>query len=56
MTAVPYSIVKTGSPIPSGPLWMYLAIASGAFLVALAATVLPTLRATRVRPIAALTT
>ncbi|SDX92182.1 putative ABC transport system permease protein [Saccharopolyspora shandongensis] len=56
VTAVPYSIVKTGSPIPSGPLWMYLAIAGGAFLVALAATVLPTLRATRVRPIAALTT
>ncbi|MET7708336.1 FtsX-like permease family protein [Micromonospora sp. NPDC005413] len=53
-TTVPYSIVRTGSAIPAGPPWMYPAIAGGAAVVTLAATLLPTLRATRVRPVAAL--
>ncbi|MEV4756798.1 FtsX-like permease family protein [Micromonospora sp. NPDC049559] len=55
-TTVPYSLVKTGSPVPSGPLWMYLAVAGGTLAVALAATLTPTARATRVRPILALST
>lgn len=53
-TAVPYSIVKTGSPIPSGPPWMYPAIAAGGFVIAFAATSSTTIRATQARPTAAL--
>ncbi|TCO62304.1 ABC transporter permease [Actinocrispum wychmicini] len=53
-TTIPYSLVKTGSPVPSGPLWMYLAVIAGAVVISAAATLLPTLRATRERPILAL--
>lgn len=55
-TAVPYSIVKTGSPIPSGPWWMYPAIVTGSFSIALAATASTSAHATRMRPILALAT
>ncbi|WP_414938188.1 FtsX-like permease family protein [Amycolatopsis sp. cmx-11-51] len=54
-TTIPYSLVKTRSPIPGGPLWMYLAIIAGAAAITAAATLLPTLRATRQQPITALT-
>ena len=43
---ISYSVVKTGSPLPGGPLWTYLAIAGGAPAVTVAATVLPAVRAT----------
>ncbi|MFJ9370300.1 FtsX-like permease family protein [Nocardia sp. NPDC101769] len=55
-TVVPYSIVKTGSPIPAGPWWMYPAIVAAGFSIALAATLSTSVRATRLRPVAALTT
>ncbi|MEV6257725.1 FtsX-like permease family protein [Nocardia sp. NPDC051929] len=55
-TAVPYSIVKTGSPIPSGQWWMYPATVVGAFVISLAATSSTCVRATRMRPVVALTT
>jgi putative ABC transport system permease protein len=32
-TTVPYSLGKTGSPVPSGPVWMYVAIVVGAAAV-----------------------
>ncbi|WP_327150977.1 FtsX-like permease family protein [Nocardia sp. NBC_01329] len=55
-TIVPYSIVKTGSPIPGGPWWMYPAIVAAGFAVALTATSVTGVRATRMRPVLALTT
>lgn len=55
-TIVPYSIVKTGSPIPGGPWWMYPAIVAAGFAIALAATSVTSVRATRTRPVLALTT
>ncbi|MFC7428755.1 FtsX-like permease family protein [Nocardia tengchongensis] len=55
-TVVPYSIVKTGSPIPAGPWWMYPAIVAAGFAIALAATLSTSVRATRMRPVVALTT
>lgn len=56
VTAIPYSVVKTGSPLPAGPPWMYLAIAGGGFAISFAATFPTTVRATRIRPVAALAT
>ncbi|MEU7983370.1 FtsX-like permease family protein [Streptosporangium canum] len=53
-TTVPYSLVKTGSPIASGPAWMYLAIVGGAFLLVMLATLPTTMGALRTRPIDAL--
>lgn len=44
-----------GSPTPAGPPWMYLAIAGGALVVSFIATFSTTVRATRIRPVAALT-
>ncbi|MGW3278864.1 FtsX-like permease family protein [Nocardia rhamnosiphila] len=55
-TVVPYSIVRTGSPVPGGPWWMFPAIIAGGFSIAFAATVSTGFRATRLRPLAALTT
>ncbi|RJO73613.1 ABC transporter permease [Nocardia panacis] len=53
-TIVPYSLVKTGSPIPGGPGWMFPAIVASGFAVALAATTATSLRATREPPLTAL--
>ncbi|OZM71988.1 hypothetical protein CFN78_17790 [Amycolatopsis antarctica] len=53
-TTIPFSIVKTGSALPAGPLWMYLAIVAGSGAVAVVTTFTTTLRATETRPIAAL--
>ncbi|GAA4236007.1 putative ABC transport system permease protein [Streptosporangium album] len=53
-TTVPYSMVKTGSPIASGPAWMYLAVVGGAFLLVMLATIPTTMGALRVRPVDAL--
>lgn len=55
-TIVPYSIVKTGSPIPAGPWWMYPAIVGAGLSIALTATASTSLRATRMPPLVALTT
>ncbi|MER6512857.1 FtsX-like permease family protein [Nonomuraea sp. NPDC001636] len=53
-TTVPYSLVKTGSPMAAGPGWVYAAIAGGALLLVLAATVPTAAGALRVRPVEAL--
>ncbi|MEV4127309.1 ABC transporter permease [Nocardia sp. NPDC049707] len=55
-TIVPYSLVKTGSPVPGGPWWMFPAIIAGSFSIALAAATSTSFRATRERPLAALAT
>ncbi|MEU4311093.1 FtsX-like permease family protein [Nocardia sp. NPDC024068] len=55
-TVTPYSIVKTGSPIPGGPWWMYPAIVAAAFSITVASTSSTTVRATRIRPVIAVTT
>ncbi|MFI7470313.1 FtsX-like permease family protein [Nonomuraea sp. NPDC049646] len=53
-TTVPYSLVKTGSPLPSGPWWTYAAVAGGALLLVLAASIPTAAGALRVRPVDAL--
>ena len=54
-TLVPFSVAATGSPLPTGPPWIYLAVVAAAALLALAATLLPTWRALRVPPATAVT-
>lgn len=53
-TTVPYSLVKTGSPMASGPGWVYGAIVGGALLLVMLASVPTAARALRIRPIDAL--
>ncbi|WP_214415911.1 FtsX-like permease family protein [Sphaerisporangium fuscum] len=53
-TTVPYSLVKTGSPLAAGPVWMYLAIAGGAFALVMLAAIPTAAGALRTRPVDAL--
>ena len=55
-TLVPFSLVVNGTPVPSGPLWIYLAIIGAAGLMTTLATILPTWFATRPRPAEAAST
>lgn len=50
-TTVPYSLVRTGSPLAAGSVWMFLAVVGGALLLALGAAVPTAARALRTRPI-----
>ena len=52
-TLVPFSIAASESMMPSGPLWIYLAVIGTAAVLAVASTLLPTLRALRSDPAAA---
>ncbi|NUW30213.1 ABC transporter permease [Nonomuraea sp. SMC257] len=54
-TTIPYSLVKTGSPLPSGPPWMYAAIVAGALLLVMVAVIPTAVAALRTRPVDALT-
>jgi putative ABC transport system permease protein len=47
---MPFSIVVLGRPVPSGPIWIYLAVVAGATVLAFAATVLPGRRVMLSRP------
>jgi putative ABC transport system permease protein len=49
-TLVPFSLTATRSPLPSGPVAIYLVVVAGAALLAVAATVLPTMAALPRRP------
>lgn len=49
-TLVPFSLLVKGSMMPSGPIGVYLAIVASGFLLAWAATLIPTWRVTRGRP------
>jgi putative ABC transport system permease protein len=49
-TLVPFSLAVSDSPMPSGPLWIYLGVIGVAALMTMVATVLPTWFATRARP------
>ncbi|GAA4526050.1 ABC transporter permease [Amycolatopsis samaneae] len=55
ITLVPFSLVKNGGPIPSGPLWMYFAVLGFVGAVTLVSTLATTWRSTRTRPIEAAT-
>jgi putative ABC transport system permease protein len=55
-TLVPFSLVVNGTPLPTGPLWIYLSVVGAAGLMTMTATVLPTWFATRARPAAAAST
>jgi putative ABC transport system permease protein len=55
VTVVPYAVVKTGSPIPAGQPWAYLAVVAGTIAITLLATLLPASRTMRLQPITALT-
>jgi putative ABC transport system permease protein len=50
-TLVPFSLNRSGSPFPSGPLWMYLAVVCTAAAVTLLATLAPTWLRLRGRPL-----
>ncbi|WP_250292788.1 ABC transporter permease [Frankia sp. CiP1_Cm_nod1] len=52
-TLVPFSLAVSGSPLPHGPLWIYLAVTGSAAALTLSATLLPTLHALRTPPVAA---
>jgi putative ABC transport system permease protein len=55
-TLVPFSLVVSGTPLPSGPPWIYLGIIAAAGLMTALATILPTWFATRPRPAEAVST
>jgi putative ABC transport system permease protein len=55
-TLVPFSLVVNGTPMPTGPLWIYLGVIGAAGLMTMIATVLPTWFATRSRPVDAAST
>ncbi|MFF0149318.1 FtsX-like permease family protein [Amycolatopsis sulphurea] len=50
---VPFCLVATGSPLPTGPASVYLAVVAAAVGVALFASVVPAWVATRTRPVTA---
>ncbi|WP_297540775.1 hypothetical protein [Amycolatopsis sp.] len=47
---MPFSLVVNDSPLPIGPLWIYLAVAGTVTALALVATLVPTWVTTRTRP------
>jgi putative ABC transport system permease protein len=53
-TTVPYSLVKTGSPMASGPGWVYGVIVVGALLLVMLASLPTAVGALRTRPVDAL--
>ncbi|KLL12205.1 FtsX-like permease family protein [Protofrankia coriariae] len=55
-TLVPFNLALSDSPLPHGPLWIYLAVTGSAAALTLLATLLPTLYALRTPPVAASTT
>ncbi|MEV1113912.1 FtsX-like permease family protein [Actinosynnema sp. NPDC049800] len=52
-TIVSFSLARTGSPFPVGPVWMYFAVVGAAFVLVLAATFTFAMRATKGRPLEA---
>jgi putative ABC transport system permease protein len=50
---VPFGLAASGSPVPHGPWWLFFAVAAGAIVLSLAATVLPTWAALRTPAVAA---
>ncbi|HET6502130.1 MAG TPA: FtsX-like permease family protein [Amycolatopsis sp.] len=52
-TLMPFSIVVLGSPFPSGPLWIYLAVVVAAVAIAVASTLLPARKAMEAQAIEA---
>ncbi|MFI6350651.1 FtsX-like permease family protein [Streptomyces sp. NPDC050560] len=55
ITFFPYSLAKLDEVVPSVPLWIYLTVVACAVVITFAATLLPTWRATRFRPVEAAT-
>ncbi|MFI1301766.1 ABC transporter permease [Streptomyces sioyaensis] len=55
VTLFPYSVAKLGRVVPTVPVWIYLAVVAGAVIITFAATLVPTWRATRFRPVEAAT-
>jgi putative ABC transport system permease protein len=51
LTLVPFGIALNGSPWPSGPLWIYLAVVGAAAALTLVATLLSSWFALRPRPV-----
>ncbi|MEV7008638.1 FtsX-like permease family protein [Streptosporangium sp. NPDC051022] len=50
ITLVPYSVAVDDTPLPSGPLWIYVLVVGFATALTVVATLLPTWLATRSRP------
>ncbi|GAA4229374.1 putative ABC transport system permease protein [Streptosporangium album] len=56
VTLFPYSVAKLGQVVPAAPLWIYFTIVTATLIITFTATLLPTWRATRFRPVEATTT
>lgn len=54
-TLVPFSIAAQGSIFPTGPLWIYLAVAGAAGVLTMTATLIPAWFALRPRPVSTVT-
>ncbi|MGP4013056.1 FtsX-like permease family protein [Streptomyces sp. 4N124] len=52
-TFVTFSIARAGSVVPAGSVWLYVGMAAFAFVLTMAATLLPTWRALKARPLEA---
>jgi putative ABC transport system permease protein len=52
-TLVPFALVKNDSPIPSGPVWIYLVVLGSVVVITIAAILTPAWRVLRVRPVEA---
>jgi putative ABC transport system permease protein len=50
---VPFSLAVSDSPVPHGPLWIYLAVVGTAMALTLGATLLSAWSSLRVRPVVA---
>ena len=50
---VPFGLAANGSPVPHGPWWVFVAVAIGAIVLSMAATLVPTWAALRTPAIAA---
>jgi putative ABC transport system permease protein len=53
LAIMPFTLVASDSILPSGPIWIYLAIVGVAGLLAMTATLLPAWAATRAKPVEA---
>jgi putative ABC transport system permease protein len=53
ITLIPFSVAVSGSARPSGPVWLYLAVAGTACALVLVATLVPTWLSLRSRPVVA---
>lgn len=50
-TFITFSLARAGTAVPAGSVWLYVGMAAFAFVLTMAATLLPTWRALKARPL-----